>query len=70
MPKVGKDEISYRCPSCLAETNDSVVLLYDPKKKEYYCTHCFFTGDRKEILRGYERFRAKYKDLLKRRRFI
>ena len=54
MPGTKKTKVTYRCPGCFRLDNDSSFLFYDKKKKEYYCTRCFFSGSEKVVKKGYE----------------
>ena len=52
----------YRCPVCMLNSKDP-HLRYDRKKEEYFCQSCGFTGQEEEILRYYDVFRSKYRQL-------
>lgn len=38
-----------RCPSCFARDVDVVFLVHDPRRDEYYCNQCTFSGSAEEV---------------------
>ena len=67
MADIGEINMKWDCPWCFSKGNDSAHLIYDKKRKVFYCVRCCFTGDVSKIREAYadhqKRYRLMGKDL-------